>query len=172
MQQPPMAPLDIVGLKEIAERLNVKQQTAAAWKHRNLLPPPEGTVSGAPAWRWETIENWALQTGRFGAVAEFVANDIPAFRVWDGHPAVVKVGTVVRAVSAPFPHQYPDGRVESHIRFQAAVDGQWYQMPTGVFRRATGEASADLGKAILAGAALLGAIVLANEASKQGGSTG
>jgi hypothetical protein len=36
--------LDIVGVKEIAERLGVKPQTAAAWRHRGLLPPPEGTV--------------------------------------------------------------------------------------------------------------------------------
>lgn len=43
-----------MGLKEIADRLNVKQQTAAAWKHRGLLPEPEGTVSGMPAWRWST----------------------------------------------------------------------------------------------------------------------
>src|SRR5258707_7613690 len=104
---PPTPPWEIVGLKEIAQRLGVKQQTAAAWRHRNLLPPPEGTVSGAPAWRWETIERWALQTGRFGAVAEFVLDDTTAYRVWDGQQMVVKLGAVVRAVSAPFPHQHP-----------------------------------------------------------------
>lgn len=168
MYQPPPARLDIVGLKEIAERLGVKQQTAAAWRHRGLLPPEEGTVSGAPAWRWETIEQWALRTGRFGAIAEFVVDDTPAIRVMDGWPVIVKVGVAVRAVSTSFPHQLPDGRVENHVRFQAAGDGQWYELPLDTYRRATGEASRDVGKALLAGAAaLLGAIVLADQASKQ-----
>ena len=51
--------LDVVGIKEIALRLHVRQQTAAAWKFRGLLPPAEGMVSGAPAWRWSTIATWA-----------------------------------------------------------------------------------------------------------------
>ncbi len=59
-------PLDVVGVKEIARRLNVRPQTAAAWKHRKLLPDPEGYVSGAPCWRWSRIETWAADTGRIG----------------------------------------------------------------------------------------------------------
>lgn len=42
-------PLRIVGIKEIAERLGVRQQTAAMWNWRGLLPKPEGLVSGHPA---------------------------------------------------------------------------------------------------------------------------
>lgn len=56
--------LRIVGVKEMAERRGVKQQTAAAWGYRGLLPPPEGTVSGYSAWRWVTIYRWARRTGR------------------------------------------------------------------------------------------------------------
>ena len=57
-------PLRIVGVKEIAERLGVRQQTAAVWGTRGLLPKPEGMVSGNPAWRWVTIYRWARRTGR------------------------------------------------------------------------------------------------------------
>jgi hypothetical protein len=53
-----------VGLAEMAERLGVKAQTARMWRHRNLLPEPEWTVSGQPAWNWSTIEEWARSTGR------------------------------------------------------------------------------------------------------------
>ena len=59
-----MEPLRIVGIKEIAERLGVAQQTAAVWRFRGLLPEPEGYVSGMPAWRWVTIWRWARRTGR------------------------------------------------------------------------------------------------------------
>jgi hypothetical protein len=163
--------LDIVGLKEIAGRLGVKQQTAAAWKHRGLLPPPEGTVSGAPAWQWQTIERWAVHTGRFGGVAEFVANRTLAFRVLDFSRVEIGAGVVVRQVSQSFPQPTEDGRVESHVRFQAAVDGDWYQLAYGAYLRGTGAAdgaAARVGKALLAGAAIAGAIIVVGEASKQG----
>lgn len=55
---------DPVGLAEMAERLGVKPQTARMWRHRNLLPEPDWTVSGQPAWSWSTIEAWARATGR------------------------------------------------------------------------------------------------------------
>ncbi len=57
-------PIDIVGEAEIADRLRVKRPTVHQWAKRNLLPPPEGTVSGQPAWRWSVIEVWAED--RFG----------------------------------------------------------------------------------------------------------
>lgn len=49
---------DPVGLKEIAHRLGMKQQTASVWRHRGILPPPRWTVSGSPAWEWADIEKW------------------------------------------------------------------------------------------------------------------
>jgi hypothetical protein len=162
---------DIVGLKEIAARLGVKQQTAAAWRHRGLLPAPEGTVSGAPAWQWPTIEEWAVATGRFGGVAEFVAESTPGWRVLGMDPVQIGPGVVVREVSQPFPQPMEDGRVENHVRFMAADDGQWYQLPHDAYLRGTGAAdstSARVGKALLAGAAAVGAIVVLNEATKQG----
>lgn len=166
-----MAPLDIVGLKEIAERLGVKQQTAAAWRHRNLLPPPEGTVSGAPAWQWRTIEEWAVRTGRVGGVAEFVVDSTQAFRVLDSVPVQIGAGVVVRQVSQPFPQPMDDGRIENHVRFLAATDGQWYQLPQEAYLRGIGAADSAalrVGKALLAGAAIAGAIIVVGEASKQG----
>ena len=162
--------LDIVGLKEIAERLGKKQQTAAAWRYRGLLPPEEGTVSGAPAWSWATIERWARATGRLGAVAEFVIDRTPGWRVMDGMPVEITAGVVVRRVSDPFPHQLPDGRVQNRIRFLAAADGQWYELPNDAYLKAVGAASDDsgLGKAILAAGAIIGAIIVVGEASKPG----
>jgi hypothetical protein len=165
-----MSALDIVGLKEIAERLGKKQQTAAAWRYRGLLPPEEGTVSGAPAWNWATIERWARQTGRFGGVAEFVMDQTPGWRVMDGVPVQITAGVVVRQVSGPFPHQLPDGRLQNRVRFLAAIDDQWYELAHDAYLKGTGAASdgSRVGKAILAAGAIIGAIIVAGEASKQG----
>jgi hypothetical protein len=58
--------LDVVGLLELAARLAVKRQTADQWRLRRLLPGPEFTVGGRPAWRWDVIEAWAAETGRLG----------------------------------------------------------------------------------------------------------
>lgn len=59
---------DPVGLKEIAERLGVRQQTAKDWKWKGLLPEPRWTVGGDAAWDWSAdIEPWARRTGRLHA---------------------------------------------------------------------------------------------------------
>ncbi len=163
-----MSSLDIVGIKEIAERLGVKPQTAATWRLRNLLPAEEGTVSGAPAWNWSTIENWARHTGRLGGVAEFIADKTPGWRVVDGVPVVIQAGVVVRKVSPPFPQPLTDGRLEPHVRFLAAVDGHWYQLARDAYLQATGAVNAGtrVGEVLLAAGAALGFIVLADQASK------
>jgi len=54
----------VVGEKEIADRLEVKENTVHQWFIRHALPEPEGAVSGNPAWNWKTIELWAWTTGR------------------------------------------------------------------------------------------------------------
>ncbi len=55
-----------VGMKEIAEILDVKFTTVQKWQQRNLLPPPEPgwIVSGRPAWRKSDIIKWATKTNR------------------------------------------------------------------------------------------------------------
>jgi hypothetical protein len=56
--------MDIVGEKEIAERLKVAPNTVHQWSKRALLPAADGRVSGMPAWHWNTVERWARATGR------------------------------------------------------------------------------------------------------------
>jgi predicted DNA-binding transcriptional regulator AlpA len=55
--------VDVVGQKEVADRLGVERQTVRQWAARGLLPPREFTVSGGPAWRWSTIQKWSEKTG-------------------------------------------------------------------------------------------------------------
>lgn len=55
-----------VGVKEIAERLDVQPNTVHVWRHRRVLPEPKGSVSGDPVWDWPDIEAWAEETGRLG----------------------------------------------------------------------------------------------------------
>lgn len=55
---------DPVGLIEIAARLGVQRNTVDVWRQRDLLPQPDWTVGGRPAWNWPTIRSWAEQTGR------------------------------------------------------------------------------------------------------------
>ncbi len=164
--------LDVVGIREIAQRLGVKPQTAATWRVRGLLPAEEGTVSGAPCWRWSTIEAWAAATGRLGGVAEFVQDQTPGWRALDQEPVVFSAGVVVRRVTGPFPQPMTDGTVQSRVRIQA-WDGNWYDLTHDDYKRGTGSATRDgLAKAVLAaGAAALGIIVL-SEAAKGGGGSG
>jgi hypothetical protein len=61
----PLALTDPVGAKEIATLLGVAEQTVQAWKHRGLLPSPRWPqVGGRPAWAWEQVRAWAIETGR------------------------------------------------------------------------------------------------------------
>lgn len=53
-----------VGAVEIAARLDVQRATVDRWRQRDILPAPEMTVGGRPAWWWSTILRWARATGR------------------------------------------------------------------------------------------------------------
>jgi len=62
---------DPVGVKDIAERLGVKQQTVSMWRFRSQegklpvpMPEPRWTVSDMPVWQWSDIKKWAKKTGR------------------------------------------------------------------------------------------------------------
>jgi predicted DNA-binding transcriptional regulator AlpA len=57
-------PSDPVGTVEIAQRLGVKRATVDQWRQRKLMPEPDWTVGGRPAWRLGTILAWARETGR------------------------------------------------------------------------------------------------------------
>jgi hypothetical protein len=53
-----------VGSVEVAKLLGVQAATVAQWRQRGLLPGPDWTVGGRPAWRLGTILAWARETGR------------------------------------------------------------------------------------------------------------
>jgi hypothetical protein len=59
-----MANLDLVGVKEIAERLGVPRGTVSIWKLRGLMPLPEVELGSGPVWRWSKISKWARETNR------------------------------------------------------------------------------------------------------------
>lgn len=59
-----MADILPVGILEIAEKLGVKRATVDQWLQRDLLPAPDWTVGGRPAWNWPAIRRWAIKTGR------------------------------------------------------------------------------------------------------------
>lgn len=62
-----------VGIPEIAAKLGVRRPTVDQWIQRNLLPEPDWTVGGRPAWNWPTIRRWAEETGRIVTLAELTA---------------------------------------------------------------------------------------------------
>jgi hypothetical protein len=51
-------------MREISQRLSVRQQTVAMWKLRGLMPTVRWEISGNPAWNWPDIEKWARESGR------------------------------------------------------------------------------------------------------------
>lgn len=60
-------PFDPVGIPEVAERLGVKRSTVDQWRQRDLMPAPQWTIGGRPAWNWGDIEIWAEGTDRLPA---------------------------------------------------------------------------------------------------------
>jgi hypothetical protein len=57
--------LDVVGLRDIARMLEVDGRTPTTWRHRNVLPPEDGYISGSvPVWHRRRILAWAEATGR------------------------------------------------------------------------------------------------------------
>jgi predicted DNA-binding transcriptional regulator AlpA len=56
--------VEVVGVAEIAERLEVKVTTVYQWRQRKLLPEPDYPLGMGPAWKWSTIEEWARETRR------------------------------------------------------------------------------------------------------------
>ena len=66
---------EVVGVREIAERLGMRRETVSMWVtrgwpkgDRSAKPPKPpttvGTVSGQVAYRWVDVERWAKATGR------------------------------------------------------------------------------------------------------------
>jgi len=56
---------DIIGLREIADLLNVKPRTPHIWKYRDLLPEPDyELINCSAAWNRSTIILWAAETNR------------------------------------------------------------------------------------------------------------
>jgi hypothetical protein len=56
---------DLVGTKEIGERLGVGYRSVHTWLRRYPeFPPAIATVSGVSVWDWPDIERWAKATGR------------------------------------------------------------------------------------------------------------
>jgi len=48
--------LNLVGLKELAELLDVPYDTLKVWKNRDRLPEPFQVISGTPVWDWDESE--------------------------------------------------------------------------------------------------------------------
>lgn len=59
-----MKQLDIVGMTEIAEMLNVNVGAVKTWNRRDHLPTPDARLSCGPVWRRSTIQRWAREAGR------------------------------------------------------------------------------------------------------------
>jgi hypothetical protein len=57
----------VVGVVEIAHRLQVPCTTVDQWRHRGHLPGASWVVGGRPAWNWAVVDAWAKRTHRVPA---------------------------------------------------------------------------------------------------------
>ena len=48
--------MNLVGLKELSELLDVSYDTLKVWKNRDRLPEPLQVISGTPVWDWDESE--------------------------------------------------------------------------------------------------------------------
>lgn len=53
-----MAKMELWGLEDVAEALEIDVNTAYAWRHRGKLPEPSWVVSGRPVWRASDVRRW------------------------------------------------------------------------------------------------------------------
>ena len=53
--------IEILGLREIADRLGITYQAARLRRSRGDLPAPDWVVSGSPVWSAETIAAWETE---------------------------------------------------------------------------------------------------------------
>lgn len=56
-----------VGMAELADIFGVKRATVDQWGQRGILPQPDWTVGGRPAWNEPKILEWGRETGRLPA---------------------------------------------------------------------------------------------------------
>ena len=49
--------MNLVGLKELSELLEVPYEKLKVWKSRGRLPEPFQTISGTPVWDWDEVED-------------------------------------------------------------------------------------------------------------------
>ena len=61
-----VAPEDLVGAHEIAQRLGVaRPQVVHEWRRRHAdFPEPIAALKTALIWNWSEVEAWAAKTGR------------------------------------------------------------------------------------------------------------
>jgi predicted DNA-binding transcriptional regulator AlpA len=57
-----MSPVDLVGVPEIAEQLDVDRRTAWRYVSRDDFPAPEAQVRGKRLWKRSAVERWAKRT--------------------------------------------------------------------------------------------------------------
>ena len=48
--------MNLVGLKELSELLDISYDTLKVWKNRDRLPEPFQVISGTPVWDWDESE--------------------------------------------------------------------------------------------------------------------
>lgn len=84
----------VIGLREIADLLEVDRRTPHAWQYRKVLPRPDHpSVNGLRAWDRETIVDWAARTGRApeSLRGEVAALGVEVAEVRGGRAAVAEV---------------------------------------------------------------------------------
>lgn len=66
----------LVGVRQIAERLNVKRQAVHNWRERDLgFPEPLDAQLDQLIWSWPDVEQWGKDTGRLDAEGQPVRRE-------------------------------------------------------------------------------------------------
>ena len=102
--------LDLVGLRDIATRLETNPRTPTMWRNRSNnglmnppMPQPIGHIStNRPVYDWSEIFRWAKQTGRLPSQRKAGGVDGPAPVVFEAPPVETPAeakGAVARATA-------------------------------------------------------------------------
>lgn len=69
---------ELVGVAEVADRLEVGKPTVSTWVARGLMPRPVVELACGRVWRWSDVYAWAGRTGRLATLrgSEVTAQDM------------------------------------------------------------------------------------------------
>jgi predicted DNA-binding transcriptional regulator AlpA len=101
MAAPELHPHHLIGIDDVAARLDVTRATVRSYLARGQMPAPVVRIGGSPVWSGPLIDRWVATRRRRGAgsgVAAALRNEDGGPEAQDGAEAPPPTGAMPRSV--------------------------------------------------------------------------